>query len=412
MKFGLFYEHNLPRPWNDGDEQKLFQEILEQVELADSLGYNYVWQVEHHFLEEYAHSSAPEVLLAAYSQRTKNIRLGHGIVQTPPGYNHPARVAERIATLDLVSNGRVEFGTGESSSESELGGFCLDKTQKRAMWREGTELAVRYMTEEPFTGYEGTYISGPPRNCVPKPVQKPHPPIWVACSQRDTIHLAAQTGIGALTFAFINAAEAKHWVDDYYTTIENEAVPIGKAVNPNVAIVSPLMCCDTEEEAMAKGDKGANFFAFALAWFYVFGKHSPGRTSIWEAYERTGDNFVSFREQMLNQARDAIRGCVGTPDFIRNALKQYEDAGVDQVIFFSQAGHNRHDDICASYEKLAKEVLPEFWDRDAANEDKKRARTEELNEKGLARKEDTTPPLDPDYTIDSPMAGQIGPSFL
>ena len=114
MKFGIFYEHQLPRPWNEGDEQQLFQDALDQVELADRLGIDYAWEVEHHFLEEYSHSSAPEVFLAACSQRTKNIRLGHGIMLMPPDYNHPARVAERIATLDLVSNGRVEFGTGES----------------------------------------------------------------------------------------------------------------------------------------------------------------------------------------------------------------------------------------------------------------------------------------------------------
>src|ERR671922_1838768 len=119
MQFGVFYEHQLPRPWSDGDELKLIQDALEQVELADSLGFDSVWEVEHHFLEEYSHSSAPEVFLAACSQRTKNIRLGHGIVQTPPPFNHPARVAELIAMLDLVSNERVEFGSGESSSEAE-----------------------------------------------------------------------------------------------------------------------------------------------------------------------------------------------------------------------------------------------------------------------------------------------------
>ena len=123
MKFGIFYEHQLPRPWGEGDEQRLFNEALEQVELADRLGFDYAWEVEHHFLEEYSHSSAPEVFLAACSQRTKRIRLGHGIVLMPPGYNHPARVAERISTLDLVSNGRGDFGTGESSSILELGGF-------------------------------------------------------------------------------------------------------------------------------------------------------------------------------------------------------------------------------------------------------------------------------------------------
>ena len=116
MKFGIFYEPQLPRPWAEGAEQQLFNEALDQVELADKIGIDFAWEVEHHFLEEYSHSSAPEVFLAACSQRTQRIRLGHGIVLLPPAYNPPARVAERIATLDLVSNGRVEFGTGESAS--------------------------------------------------------------------------------------------------------------------------------------------------------------------------------------------------------------------------------------------------------------------------------------------------------
>src|ERR1700690_2703726 len=143
MKFGIFYEYQLPRPWNDGAEHRLLQEALDQVELADQLGIDYASEVEHHFLEEYAHSSAPEIFLAACSQRTRNIRLGHGIVLMPPAYNHPARVAERIATLDLVSRGRVEFGTGESSAEAELAGFGIDRTQKRAMWQESLEAVCR-----------------------------------------------------------------------------------------------------------------------------------------------------------------------------------------------------------------------------------------------------------------------------
>jgi hypothetical protein len=218
--------------------------------------------------------------------------------------------------------------------------------------------------------------------------------------------------MGALTFSFITADEAVHWVTDYYNTLENECVPIGKAVNPNIACVSPLMCARTEEEANAKGEKGLMFFGYALAWFYVFGKHYPGRTSIWESYERNGDQFSLFRMQQLNQAPDAIRGCIGTPDQIRDVLRRYEEAGVDQVVFFSQAGHNRHEDICESYEMFAREVMPEFVERDAAREAARRERVEELNEKALARKVEGVPPLDPDYSIDSPMAGQMGTSFL
>lgn len=186
MKFGIFYEHQLPRPWGEGDELRLFQEALDQVELADKLGIDYAWEVEHHFLEEYSHSSAPEVFLAACSQRTKTIRLGHGIVLMPPGYNHPARIAERIATLDLVSNGRVEFGTGESSSLAELSGFDVSVEDKRAMWRETTEQVANMMDMDPYPGFKGEHFSMPCRNVLPKPVQRPHPPMWVACSNRAT----------------------------------------------------------------------------------------------------------------------------------------------------------------------------------------------------------------------------------
>src|SRR6201997_5081169 len=126
MRFGIFYEHQLPRPWGEDGEHKLLKDALEQVELADKLGIDYVWEVEHHFLEEYSHSPAPEVFLAACSQRTKRIRLGHGVMLMSPNYNHPARAAERIAALDLVSNGRVEWGTGESASALEMEGVMQE----------------------------------------------------------------------------------------------------------------------------------------------------------------------------------------------------------------------------------------------------------------------------------------------
>src|SRR3954452_8986856 len=179
MKVGIFYEHQLPRPWEEGAEARLIRDALEQCELADAIGIDYVWEVEHHFLEEYSPSSAPEVFLGAVSQRTKRIRLGHGIVQTPPAFNHPARVAERVAMLDLVSGGRADFGTGESSSEAELGGFLIDPGEKRAMWEEGRGLASRCMTETPSTGHTGPYARMPPRKVVPKPIQRPLPPVWV-----------------------------------------------------------------------------------------------------------------------------------------------------------------------------------------------------------------------------------------
>src|SRR4051812_4950365 len=192
MKFGLFYEHQSPGPYNAESERRIFTSALDELELADQLGYDYAWLVEHHFLEEYSHSSAPEIFLAALSQRTKRLRLGHGIMHTPPSINHPARQAERIATPDIVSGGRGGVGTGEGSSAAELDAFGVDPEQKRAAWEEGLRVALRCMSETPFTGFAGEHVSMPPRNVVPKPLQRPHPPVWVACTRRDTIHLAAQ----------------------------------------------------------------------------------------------------------------------------------------------------------------------------------------------------------------------------
>src|SRR3954463_4800762 len=140
MKFGIFYEHQLPRPWQEDSEYDLLQHSLDQIELADQLGYDYAWEVEHHFLEEYSHSSAPEVFLGAASQRTSNIRLGHGIVQLTT--NHPARVAERVATLDLVSDGRVELGLGEGSSTTELHPFDRAFRDKRSVWEDGVRCLI------------------------------------------------------------------------------------------------------------------------------------------------------------------------------------------------------------------------------------------------------------------------------
>ena len=384
MKFGIFYEHQIPRPWDANAEHRIYREALEQVELADRIGIDYAWEVEHHFLEEYSHSSAPEVFLAACSQRTKRIRLGHGIVLMPPSYNHPARVAERIAALDLVSDGRVEFGTGKSASILELGGYRVDIAEKRAAWQEAVEQCLNMMVMTPYPGHEGKYFSMPCRNVIPKPLQKPHPPVWVACSSRETIKLAARLGIGALTFAFVDPVEAKQWVEDYYRILKTECVPIGHAVNANIAMVTGFSVHADAEEAKRRGEDGFKFFGYALAHHYIFGEHKPGRTDIWAAYEKA--------RAKLPEA-GAARG-IGTPEQLGAHLKSFEDSGVDQVAFIQQGGKNRHDHICQSLELFAHDVLPEF---DAREEDRAKRKQEELApfiEQAMMRKEKVVPLTD------------------
>ena len=400
MQFGIFYEHQLPRPWEPDSEHRLLRDALEQVELADRLGIDFVWEVEHHFLEEYSHSSAPEVFLAACSQRTRRIRLGHGIVALPYAYNHPFRVAERIANLDLVSDGRVEFGTGETSSSAELDAFGIDRERKRDQWTEAIEAITRMFVEEPFAGWEGRHIpSMPVRNVVPKPLQKPHPPLWVACSRRETIRLAAEKGIGALSFAFIEPDEARQWVDEYESIIASErCVPAGFAVNAQLAITIPMMCHPDEQEAIERGIDGAHFFGYSLAHYYVFGTHRPGRTNVWEEFQRNRASFGFNREVAAVTGRPlgaimrsgpvgALRGAIGTPDQIRELLRGYEAAGIDQVIFVMQAGKNRHEHICEALELFAAEVMPEFAERHPAQAKAKQERLAAAVEAALARRE-------------------------
>ena len=410
MRFGIFYEHQMPRPWADNAEEKLLTDALDQVELADKVGIDYVWEVEHHFLEEYSHSSAPEVFLAAASQRTKHIRLGHGIVQIPPGFNHPARVAERIGTLDLISGGRVEFGTGESSSQTELGGFGVDRDDKRAQWEEGVDAITRMFVEEPFGGYDGRFISMPPRSVVPKPKQKPHPPLWVACSRRETILLAARRGIGALTFAFIEPEEAKEWVDSYYGLIQSdECMPAGFAVNPNFAVVLPMMLHKDEATAIERGIDGAHFFGYSLAHYYVFGDHRPGITNVWDEFQEHRAEYGFAREiinaddgplgvKVLQQGLGSLRGAIGTPEQVVELVERYQQAGVDQVIFVQQAGPNRHEHICESLELFGKKVLPHFTKEREEREAAKREQLAEACERALARR-DPARPANPDYVI-------------
>jgi alkanesulfonate monooxygenase SsuD/methylene tetrahydromethanopterin reductase-like flavin-dependent oxidoreductase (luciferase family)/putative sterol carrier protein len=410
MRFGLFYEHQLPRPWEEGAEERLLNDALEQVELADRMGFHCAWEVEHHFLEEYSHSSAPEVFLAAASQRTSRIRLGHGIVQLPQAVNHPARIAERIATLDLVSGGRVEFGTGEGSSQAELGGFGVDRDLKREQWDEALDTVTRMFVEEPFAGYQGRWVDVPPRNVVPKPKQKPHPPLWVACSRRETILLAARKGLGALSFSFVEPEAAKEWADEYYRLIaSDECIPGGFAVNPNVAVVLPFMCHREEQTAIDRGIDGAHFFGYSLAHYYVFGQHRPGRTNVWDEFQAHRNEMGFAREivraedaplgvKLLQEGLGSLRGAIGTPEQIGDLVARYEAAGIDQVIFVGQAGRNRHEDICESIELFGKEVLPRFGDVAEEREEEKRERLGEAMEMALARREPARA-SDPSYVI-------------
>jgi alkanesulfonate monooxygenase SsuD/methylene tetrahydromethanopterin reductase-like flavin-dependent oxidoreductase (luciferase family) len=376
MKFGIQYQLNVVRPldsddWRPEDEHKRFKEALEQIEFADKLGFDYIFETEHHFLEEYSASSAPEVFLAAASQRTKRARLVHGIVQMPPKQNHPARVAERIATLDLISDGRVEFGTGEGATVTEIGGFGTKREDKKAAWEEATRECLRMMTMTPYPGYEGEHFSMPERNIVPKPLQKPHPPVWVAASRLETVMVGARLGMGAMGVGFETPEEAQERVSRYYELIRNCRFPIGKAINPALAAGGNMMMAKTNEEAMNRGLRGAQFFGFALG--FTNGEVHHGRDHLNREFVRRfglegKENVVTETEPDDETQRTLFRAgrrgnFIGSPDFVRENLRKYEDAHIDIMNFYIQVHERTHEHIMETLELFAKEVMPEFQER-------------------------------------------------
>ena len=398
MKFGVFYELQLPKPWAEGDEARLFHQALEQVVLADRLGFDHAWEVEHHFLDEYSHSSAPEVFLSAAAALTKNIRLGHGIRQVIANYNHPARTAETLSTLDIISRGRVDFGIGEGATRLELGGFGIPAKEKRAMCLEAAEQIANMMVLDPYPGFEGASFSMPCRNVLPKPVQKPHPPMWMACTNRDTIRVAASLGVGALAFSFIDPAEARTWADIYYGIIKSDqCVPIGHSVNANIAMVSNFSVHRDRGEAIRRGQEGFEFFGYALNAL-VARDTVPGRTDLWGEYIALRGNRTE-EMALASEGAGALSSGIGTPDDMRRHLAAFEAAGIDQVIFMQQAGRNRHDHICQSLELFAAEVMGEFHARVAEREAAKARELAPFIEAALARKNWMKPLADDDIPI-------------
>jgi alkanesulfonate monooxygenase SsuD/methylene tetrahydromethanopterin reductase-like flavin-dependent oxidoreductase (luciferase family) len=304
-------------------------------------------------MEEYSHSSAPEVFLAAASQRTRRIRLAHGIIQLTT--NHPARVAERVSTLDLLSHGRVELGIGEGSSITELHPFARRFRDKRLVWEDAVRALIPMFRDEPAE-YHGEFFDFPLRNVLPKPLQKPHPPLWVACSQLETIQMAGQRGMGALGFQFVSAEAAQAWVHAYYNAfVHHQEKLTSYQSNPNIAVVSAFMCAQSDEEAQRRAE-GWTFFQFTLGFYSRQGPQKPGSVNLWDEYQK-------WLQTPAGQ-RSRGTGLIGSADTIRERLRRFEQSGVDQVILLNQAGKNTHEHICESLERFARDVMPEFHGRE------------------------------------------------
>jgi alkanesulfonate monooxygenase SsuD/methylene tetrahydromethanopterin reductase-like flavin-dependent oxidoreductase (luciferase family) len=363
MKFGIFYEHSVQKPWSRQSELREYEQAMEQIVLADELGFDQVWQVEHHFLEEYSHGSAPEVFLAAAAARTKRIHLGQGIAVCLPPMNHPARIAERAAMLDLVSGGRLEFGTGRSATWTEVGGFNIDPDSTKEMWDECIRAIPKMWTEDEFE-WHGKYFSMPPRNVLPKPIQDPHPPMWVAVSSPETAVQAAERGIGMLGVTLGTPADYRRLVADYRRIIKH-CDPVGKFVNNQVNAASWLYCGEDPQEARAVGGMAAFSFFQTAAHLVGLGGIYPSH-----AYTAQANATALLSQAEILSLREGFP--VGSPEEIIQNMRYWEEVGVERVVMlinFDQA--IPHKKVLASLERFAKYVMPEFTEEKVAERAKK-----------------------------------------
>jgi len=356
MKFGLLYEIEVPRPWTETSVATCFWEALEQVKVAEQAGFSHVFVVEHHFLDQFSVSSAPEVWLAAVAQHTSTIRIGHGVRLLPFNYNNPIRAAEMAATLDIMSRGRLDFGTGRSASAIELEGFGIDPATTRAQWDEALRMIPKMWTEEEFSWNSPTF-KVPPRNVLPKPVQKPHPPLWMSGTQPESAVLAGERGVGFMHFSLSDPVGMDEKVQSYRDAIAR-AQPVGSFINDQFAAFTILFCGTDDADAAARGGTGTTWYANLVELVYAsLGTLSADQSYAWYR-ERIAKE--AYRERSLQELIDRRSVVVGGPRRCIETTAWYEAQGVDMMLFLVQAGTIRHEDVIDSLGRFGREVIPHF----------------------------------------------------
>lgn len=355
MKFGLLYEMERTLPW-EGGERAILLEALEQIKLADRLGFDYVWEVEHHFMGEFSVSSAPEVFLAAVSQHTERIRIGHGVVLLPFGYNHPIRVAERAATLDILSNGRLEFGTGRSATIYEMQPFGVDPEKTRDEWDEAVRMIPQMWTQDEFS-WDSDRMRIPTRNVLPKPLQKPHPPMWMAGTQPSSATLAAERGLGFLHFSYTDPEDLDEKVQAYRDGIAR-CQPVGAFANENFAAFTLMFCGEDDADALRRGAPGADWYVRATNTLYSIWAQAGSQSYSWYA-EQFEKGKVGGEVDIAKMADESIL-CIGGPEKCAQIVRHYEAQGIDQLIFLVQMGGTKHDDVMDAIRRFGEQVIPQF----------------------------------------------------
>ena len=370
MKLDLLYEFQpkikpwkFPHPYGQRDaEQRAYREAIVEIQHADTLGYNTVWCVEHHFREGRSSCPSNEVVLGGLALSTKNIKLGFGVVLMPFGFTHPARVAEKVATVDILSGGRVEWGTGRSTPMEQLAFGVPADDRSRAQWKEAVEIVVKMWEQELFS-WDSPNFSMPERIQGPKPFQDPHPPCWVAAAGEPSAINAGKNGIGLLSFSLLQPVEKMADHVRIYHEAQAECVPLTRVRNDRVGAYTLVHCYEDPEEATAYGVWDS------VTWWY---QHLAEFTLRWELPNLSPDEQkvvfpllepIVKGDINVSSYQDTDMIIIGTPEECLQKILRYDEAGIDQLLCYQQFGDLPHDKVMRSMELLAKHVMPELEKR-------------------------------------------------
>lgn len=366
MKLDLLYEIDVPKPWpgehprgQKQAEQEAYREAFEQIRLADTLGFNTLWAVEHHFREGRSHSPSNEVVLGALSQVTENLGMGFGVTLMPFGFQHPARVAEKVATVDVLSGGRVEWGTGRSTPQERTAFGVPVGDESKEQMRAATRSVIG-MWESEYYEEHSEHLDFPRRMVAPKPVQDPHPPVWRAATSEGSAAATGRDGLGLLSFAILQPLDAMEAHIRQYREAIADPEPITRAVNDRVASYTLVHCADSMEQAEENG------IWESVWWWY---KNLAEFTLEWEFPNITEEErdriFPLLKRQMEGdfdpqEFAEADMIIVGDPERCLEKMLRYEELGVEQLLCYVQFGYLPHESVMRTIELLGKEVIPEL----------------------------------------------------
>ena len=368
MRIGLFYQIQVPKPWTASGEAQRFYEALEQVPYAEEMGFESVWFTEHHFRPVWSHNSAPDLTLAAISQRTSRIRLGVGVVLAP--IHHPLHIAARMATLDILSRGRVDVGLGRTGYPYQLTPFGSDLGDTRGMWLEFADMLPKIWTQDEFS-YDGTYFKTPRREVLPKPVQRPHPPLWSACGSDETARLTGSLGMGGL-FASEAGPERLRQIMAIYKDALATSPGGGKAPTRRAALMTAGFCHEDPQVIASRGTE-------LVAW-YIEQQRERARL-VWRDYDPSTVplDYQDYypRDQRLaagphpgEPTPQVVREqgtsfCVGTPAECIRFLELYESLGIDEVFMLCAVGPAQHEEVLHTIRLFGEQIIPYFREKEA-----------------------------------------------